>query len=80
MITPMDMETCWPDLFDRLSDSQREMAMESFVAMWHEGWQPNREDVADLTDYARGAVSADEFTALSAAKAARLAGHVGGRS
>ena len=35
--------------------------VQSFAAAWHEGWIPNREDVENLTDEARGAIDETEY-------------------
>lgn len=69
-----DVETRWPELFTQLDAEQRRAVVRSLAAGWHEGWEPNREDVADLIDYTRGALTFDEYQARSAEKAARIAG------
>ncbi len=69
-----DVEARWPELFAQLDAEQRRAVVQSLAAGWHEGWEPNREDVADLIDYARGALTFDEYQARSAEKAARIAG------
>ena len=69
-----DVETRWPELFAQLDAEQRRAVVRSLAAGWHEGWEPNREDVADLIDYTRGALTFDEYQARSAAKAERIAG------
>lgn len=61
----------WPELFTGLTDEQRRAVMNALAGSWHEGWKPNREDVADLTDYARGAITMDEYKARSFEKAKR---------
>lgn len=31
------------------------------ASAWHEGWEPNREDVENVTDPAGGAIDDDEY-------------------
>ena len=57
----LDIEERWPELFEQLDDDQRWRVVESFAASWHEGWEPNREDVENLTDLVRGAIDHDEY-------------------
>ena len=61
MSVPFDIETRWPELFERLDAVQRRAVVQSLAAAWHEGWVPNREDVENLTDEARGAIDAAEY-------------------
>lgn len=57
----LNPEARWPDLFAQLEPEQRESVAFALVANYHEGWTPNREDVAALIDHARGAVDMDEY-------------------
>ena len=41
------------------------------VASWHEGWEPNRADVADLVADARGEIDLDELLRRARERAAR---------
>lgn len=68
-----DVETSWPELFAPLDEAQRAAVLRSLAAGWHEGWEPNREDIADLADYACGAMTLEVYEARSAAKAALIA-------
>lgn len=52
-----DVEARWPELFDQLDTNQRRAVVRSLAAGWHEGWEANRQDVADLIDYTRGALT-----------------------
>lgn len=61
MTERLDIEDRWPELFEQLDEVQRRAVVQSFAAAWHEGWIPNREDVENLTDKARGAIDADEY-------------------
>jgi len=58
----------WPDLLALLSVPQRRAVLNALAAGWHEGWEPNREDVSDLVDYARGAITTEEYQERSIAK------------
>ncbi|RRD59674.1 antitoxin VbhA family protein [Leucobacter sp. OH1287] len=59
--TEFNIEERWPELFEQLDDTQRRAVVHSLAAAWHEGWEPNREDVENLTDEARGAIDAAEY-------------------
>ena len=74
MSESFDVEARWPELFAQLDGAQRAAVLRSLAAGWHEGWEPNKEDVADLIDYSRGVLTFDEYQARSAAKAAQLDG------
>ena len=69
---PLDLESRWPELFAQLDAEQQRAVVQMLAAGWHEGWDPNREDVADLIDYTRGAITMDEYEARSLAKAERI--------
>lgn len=56
-----DVEDRWPELFVQLDDVQRNAVRQSLASAWHEGWEPNREDVENLTDEARGAIDGEEY-------------------
>lgn len=82
----MKIEQRYPELFAQLDETQRRAVVQSLAAGWHEGWKPTREDVENLTDYARGAIDADEYdrradaAAHRSAKASRRAAGVVGRA
>ncbi|WP_444663529.1 hypothetical protein ACT17Q_15390 [Cellulomonas sp. CW35] len=61
MATKFDVEERWPELFAQLDDTQRRAVVQSLASAWHEGWEPNREDVENLTDEARGAIDRAEY-------------------
>ena len=61
MAEKFDIEERWPELFAQLDDTQRNAVRQSLAAAWHEGWVPNREDVENLTDEARGAIDEAEY-------------------
>lgn len=56
-----DVEQRWPELFAELDPIQRRAVVQSLAADWHEGWEPNREDVENLTDRARRAIDRAEY-------------------
>jgi len=58
----------WPDLLALLSVPQRQAVLNALAAGWHEGWEPNREDVSDLVDYARGTITMKDYRDRSIAK------------
>lgn len=66
-----DVEDRWPELFLQLQQEQRDAVVQSLASAWHEGWEPNREDVENLTDRARGAIDRDEYLRRSDAAAER---------
>ena len=61
MAEKFDIEERWPDLFAQLDSTQRNAVRQSLAAARHEGWTPNREDVKNLTDEARGAIDETEY-------------------
>lgn len=56
----IDVLAMWPDLFANMDEVDRNAIRQSFAASWHDGWQPNREDVADLAAQTRGTITAEE--------------------
>lgn len=56
-----DIEERWPELFVQLDDVQRDSVRQSLAAGWHEGFEPTRDDVENLTEFARGAIDVDEY-------------------
>lgn len=51
----------WPELFEGLTKVQRRAVLNTLASSYHEGWEPNREDVENATDYARGVIDRDEY-------------------
>lgn len=72
MAERFDIEQRWPELFAQLDETQRRAVVQSLAAAWHEGWTPNREDVENLTDEARGAIDAAEYRSRAHAAARRV--------
>ena len=77
MATKFDIEDRWPELFVQLDETQRRAVVQSLASAWHEGWTPNREDVENLTDRARGAIDAAEYRRRAHAAARRHAAVAG---
>lgn len=56
-----DIEERWPELFEGLDERQRWAVRQALASAWHEGWVPNRDDVKNIADEARGDISFDEY-------------------
>ena len=61
MAVEFDIEARWPDLFEGLSALDRRAVVQTLASGWHEGWVPNRPDVADLVDVTRGVIDESEY-------------------
>lgn len=61
----------WPGLFAGLSEDQRRGVVQSWAIQWHEGWEPNREDVGDLIAVELGEIDGEECRRRRLAKAKR---------
>lgn len=79
MAEAFTVEEQWPELFAQLDDVQRNSVRQSLAAGWHEGFNPTREDVENLTDLARGAIDFPDYRRRSLATARREAGAVAAR-
>lgn len=71
-----DVEDRWPELFAQLDATQRNAVRQSLAAGWHEGFEPTRDDVENVTDLARGAIDFREYRRRGHAAARRVAGPV----
>ena len=71
MAETLNIEQQWPELFAQLDVKQRRAVVQSLASAWHEGWEPNREDVENLTDEARGAIDYEEYLRRADAAAER---------
>jgi len=69
-----DIEQRWPELFTGLDANNRRAVVQSLASSWHEGWVPNREDVENLTDNARGTIDGAEYLRRVDAAAERRRG------
>ena len=70
---PFDIETRWPELFAPLTADQRRNVVQTLASQWYEGWEPQRDDVADLAAYVSGAISEAEYDERARARARRRA-------
>lgn len=61
IMTEFEIENRWPELFEHLDRTQRNAVVQSLAAAWHEGWEPNRQDVVDLIDDALGEIDEAEY-------------------
>ncbi|MFZ4843573.1 hypothetical protein [Mycetocola saprophilus] len=61
MSTQFDIQARWPELFASLDAVTTTHIINTLASGWHEGWEPNREDVKNLTDYARGTIDKAEY-------------------
>ena len=67
-----DFEDRWPELFDRLDARERNAVRQALAAAWHEGFEPTREHVENLTDYALGLIDDSEYERRSRAMVKHL--------
>lgn len=56
-----NIEQRWPELFEGLDPSQREIVLDTLALGWHEGNEPTRRVVKNLTDYVAGIIDANEY-------------------
>ena len=68
--------TAGPSCSHNLMRRNATVVRQSLAAGWHEGFTPTREDVENLTDYARGAIDFAEYRRRSHAAARREIGVV----
>ncbi|WP_324654084.1 hypothetical protein [Georgenia sp. H159] len=71
MAEKFDIEERWPELFAQLDERERWAVRQSLASAWHAGWIPNREDVENVTDHARGAIDVEEYRRRAHAAARR---------
>lgn len=57
----LDVVALWPDLFEGMDEGERNSFRQTFASNWHEGWEPNRADVADLVAHVQGRLSDEEY-------------------
>ena len=79
MAEKFDIEERWPELFEQLDETQRWAVVQSLAIAWYEGWVPNREDVENLTDEARGAIDEAEYLRRAREAARRATSDTNGR-
>ena len=66
-MSAFDIEQRWPELFQNLDAQQRLGVLNTLAALWHEGFELNRQDAENLTDYAAGIIDANEYRARTRA-------------
>ncbi|MBM7826665.1 antitoxin VbhA family protein [Microbacterium aurum] len=69
-----DLEERWPELFDVLDENNRWALRQSLASAWHEGWEPNRDDVELLVDHIRGVIDDAEYERRFRALAEQMRG------
>lgn len=70
------LEKLYPDLFEGITAKQIDDFNESWAAEWHEGWQPNRKDVAESLLVYTGKISGEEYLEMLRKEAREAAGAV----
>ena len=70
-MSPASVEAQWPELFDQLDPIPRAAVVQTLASAVHEGWEPTRDDVQNLVDYASGTIDETEYTRRSDAAAER---------
>jgi hypothetical protein len=75
MSAEFNIEARWPELFAPLSETERRAIVNTLASGWHEGWTPNRADVADLIDVTRGVIDEAEYRTRTADAIARDRAH-----
>lgn len=58
----------WPDLFEPLDDEQKQRVSDALANNRLEGWEPQRDDVADLVDREAGRIDTAEYIRRTMAK------------
>jgi hypothetical protein len=58
----------WPDLFEPLDDDQKQRVSDALSNNRLEGWEPRRDDVADLVDRELGRIDTAEYIRRTMAK------------
>ncbi|MDO5049811.1 MAG: hypothetical protein Q4D87_08015 [Actinomycetaceae bacterium] len=61
MSNKFDIERRWPELFRGLDETQLRGVRNTIASLWHEGFSPSKQDIENLTDYARGDIDANEY-------------------
>lgn len=50
----LGIEARWPDLFVGMTREERRAVVQACANSWHSGWEPTRQDVADVVDAVHG--------------------------
>lgn len=75
--TPCRYERRWPELFARLDDQQKQNLSAVLANGRLEGWEPTRDEVADLVADALGEISEEEYLRRAYARATGTTAAVG---
>ena len=51
----------WPELFESLDDAQKQRVSDALASNRLQGWEPQRDDVADLADREAGRIDTAEY-------------------
>ena len=65
----LDLELWWPELFAGMDSETRNSIVQAFAGSWHEGWEPNRDDVENLANFVRGDYDHEEYLRRAMTKA-----------
>ncbi|WP_404286072.1 hypothetical protein [Glutamicibacter arilaitensis] len=57
----LDLQLWWPELFEGLDSRIRNAIVQVLASSWHEGWEANREDVENFTDFICGEYDREEY-------------------
>ncbi|MFF0266388.1 hypothetical protein [Kribbella sp. NPDC004536] len=61
----------WPELFESLDDDQKQRVSDALSNNRLEGWEPERDDVADLADREAGRIDTAEYIRRTMSKVTR---------
>ncbi|MFZ4843977.1 hypothetical protein [Mycetocola saprophilus] len=61
MSNEASFEDLWPEIFEALTDRQRDAVVEALAEGSQGGWVPNQGDISDLADYALGVIGKTEY-------------------
>lgn len=68
----LDLERMYPGIFEGISPHEAWAIQQAFAAAWHEGWEPNREAIADAVSLHKGEITMDEHTRRALARAREM--------
>ena len=61
----------WPEVFEPLDDEQKQRVSDALANNRLEGWEPDRDDVADLADRELGRIDTAEYIRRTMARVTR---------
>ena len=68
----LNLEAWWPELFEGMDALDRRAIVQACAASWHEGWQPDYDDVKDLCELSQCLIDEAEYDARQWMRADRL--------